>query len=171
MTHHRRIFLLVLFALELAGCHNNPSVENKIPDTLTSNDHSNHDTLQIETQALNCYRYVLKRDTILLQLQQRGDSITGVMSFDNYQKDSSHGDIKGHINKDTIYVLYNFLSEGMRSVMEIALLRTDSSLIRGIGPMINKADTLLYKDHQTISYKSGQKLDKVNCDNTGKFIK
>lgn len=166
MTINRRIFLLAFIAFELAACQNNPSVVNNVSDTLVSHDHDNHDTLQVQQESVNCYRYVIKRDTILLRIRQRGDSINGVMSFDNYQKDSSHGEIHGYINKDTIYVLYNFLSEGMRSVMEIALLKAGSSWIRGVGPMINNGDTVLYKDHKTISYKEGQKLDKITCDST-----
>ena len=85
------------------------------------------------------------------------------MSFDNYQKDSSHGDIAGYVNGDTVYVLYNFMSEGMRSVMEIALLKSGNSLVRGVGPITNKGDTVLYKNHQTIDYQAGQKLDPVDC--------
>jgi hypothetical protein len=52
----------------------------------------------------------------------------------------------------------------MQSVMEIALLRSGNSLIRGVGPMVNKSDTVLYKDHSSIKYQAGQKLDLVNCN-------
>src|SRR6476620_4100587 len=164
MTIYGRIILLLLIVFELAGCNNHPSVSSPKSDTLMSKKINHFDSSQAEKQSLNCYRFVLKRDTILLQLRQSGDSVSGFMSFDNYQKDSSHGEIKGHNKKDTIYVLYNFLSEGMRSVMEIALLKSGSSLIRGIGTMVNNNDTVLYKDHNSISYQDGQKLDLIPCD-------
>jgi len=164
MTIFKRIILLLLIAFQLAGCNNDPSVGSAKSDTLQSKRMNHSDSSLAERQSLNCYRFVLKRDTILLQLRQTGDSISGVMSFDNYQKDSSHGDINGHSNKDTIYVLYKFFSEGMRSVMEIAFLKSGSSLIRRIGTMVNKNDTVLYKSHNAISYQAGQKLDMVPCD-------
>jgi hypothetical protein len=164
MNFKRKIFLPLFFLLLQTGCNNESSVERTIPGSRAFPNAGNSDTLQIVNESVNCYRYVIKRDTILLQVRQRGDSISGTMSFDNYEKDSSHGAIKGYTNKDTIYVLYNFFSEGMRSIMEIALLKNKSSLIRGIGAMINKGDTLLYKDHKAINYKDGQKLDMVNCD-------
>lgn len=157
------LFIASLLIITLLGCNAESSKDNSVADS-QENSPGNTDTTQIVKDVLNCYRYTIGRDTILLQLRQSEDSISGVMSFDNYEKDSSHGDIKGYSNKDTIYVLYNFFSEGMRSVMEIALLRSGNSLIRGIGPMVNKGDTVLYKDHTSISYQAGQKLELINCN-------
>lgn len=156
------LFVFTLLVLIEFGCNQKPSKHIGVSDSLVTP--GNADTSQIISKAVNCYRYVIGRDSILLQLRQNGDSISGVMSFDNYEKDSSHGDIKGYEHKDTIYVLYNFFSEGMQSVMEIALLRSGNSLIRGVGPMVNKGDTVLYKDHSSIKYQAGQKLDLVNCN-------
>jgi hypothetical protein len=164
MIPYGRIYLLLLIVFELAACNSNPSVGSAKSDTLPPDKINHLDASQAEKQSLNCYRFVLKRDTILLQLRQTGDSISGFMAFDNYQKDSSHGEIKGYSNKDTMYVLYNFLSEGMRSVMEIALLKSGSSLIRGIGTMVNRNDTVFYKDHNSIHYQDGQKLDLIPCE-------
>ena len=164
MGINRKIVTPLLFILAQAACNNESSVERTIPGSQVIPKPGNIDTLPTVKESVNCYRYVIKRDTILLQVREKGDSIRGTLSFDNYQKDSSHGDINGTINNDTVYVLYSFLSEGMRSVMEIALLRTGNSMIRGIGPMVNKGDTLLYKDHKTINYQAGQKLDMVPCD-------
>jgi hypothetical protein len=156
------LFVFTLLVLIEFGCNQKPSKHIGVSDTLVTP--GNAETSQIISKAVNCYRYVIGRDSILLQLRQNGDSISGTMSFDNYEKDSSHGDIKGYEHKDTIYVLYNFFSEGMQSVMEIALLRSGNSLIRGVGPMVNKSDTVLYKDHSSIKYQAGQKLDLVNCN-------
>jgi hypothetical protein len=162
MKFNGNLFIFSLLVLAQIGCNQSPSKQISGSDSLVPP--GNADTSQLVSKAVNCYRYVIGRDSILLQLRQNGDSISGVMSFDNYEKDSSHGDIKGYEHKDTIYVLYNFFSEGMQSVMEIALLRSGNGLIRGIGPMVNKGDTVLYKDHSTINYQAGQKLDLVNCN-------
>jgi hypothetical protein len=162
MRFNGTLFIFTLVVLIEFGCNQKPSKHIGVSDSRVTP--GNAETSQIISKAVNCYRYVIGRDSILLQLRQDGDSISGTMAFDNYQKDSSHGDVKGYEHRDTIYVLYNFLSEGMRSVMEIALLRSGNSLIRGIGPMVNKGDTVLYKDHSSINYQAGQKLDLVNCN-------
>lgn len=157
-------FLPLIILVMQVACNDHSSVSGTVSDSTSQS--KNVDTVppQSGSNVTNCYRYVLKRDTILLQLQQKGKTVTGLMSFDNYQKDSSHGDITGYENGDTLYVLYDFMSEGMRSVMEIALLKSGNSLIRGIGPLANKGDTVLYKDHQSIDYQAGQKLDPVDCN-------
>jgi len=156
------LFICSFLVLVQIGCNQSPSKQISGSDSLETP--GNTDASQLVSKTVNCYRYVIGRDSILLQLRQNGDSISGAMSFDNYEKDSSHGDIKGYEHKDTIYVLYNFFSEGMQSVMEIALLRSGNSLIRGVGPMVNKGDTVLYKDRSSINYQAGQKLDLVNCN-------
>ncbi len=158
-----KAFLPGVFLVMLVACNDHSSGSKTDADSTFQSAHVDTVTVQPGSSVTNCYMYVLKRDTVLLQLQQKGKRITGVMSFDNYQKDSSHGDITGYVNGDTLYVMYDFMSEGMRSVMEIALLKSGNSLIRGVGPLTNKGDTVLYKDHQSIDYQAGQKLDPVDC--------
>ncbi|HEU4632993.1 MAG TPA: hypothetical protein VFS22_03350 [Flavisolibacter sp.] len=112
-----------------------------------------------------CYRKVLQRDTVLLQLQQTGDSVSGAMHFDNYQKDSSKGTIKGSVKKDTVIVWYDFFSEGMHSVMEIVLLKTENGLVRAAGPMETKGDSALFQNHRQLEFDPQQTLRRIDCGN------
>ena len=106
---------------------------------------------------------VLKRDTVLLNLQQNGANVSGTMNFDNYEKDSSIGEVKGSIENNVVKLWYDFESEGMHSVMELYFKIADSSLIQGIGSMANKADTAYFTDRSEITYFNGQALKKIPC--------
>lgn len=112
-----------------------------------------------------CYIKVLQRDTVVLRLQQSGDAVSGTMHFDNYQKDSSKGTVKGSVKKDTIVLWYDFFSEGMHSVMEIVLLKTDDGLVRATGPIGTKGDTAFFQNHRLVKFDPQQTLRKIDCDN------
>ncbi len=57
------------------------------------------------------YIKVTGRDTVRLQLKVVDSAVTGTMEFDNFEKDSSHGSVKGNVKNDRLYVWYNFSSE------------------------------------------------------------
>ncbi len=108
---------------------------------------------------------ILKRDTMVLHLQQHGDSVTGKMNFDNYEKDSSSGEVKGVVDGDVIKLWYSFQSEGMHSTAELFFKQENGSLIRGIGDIISKADTSYFTDHSAITYPPDQSFSKIICSN------
>jgi hypothetical protein len=66
-----------------------------------------------------CYRGVLVRDTFAASLHQKENSITGKLSFDNYEKDGISGSVTGKLQGDVLQLYYNFASEGMNSIMEV----------------------------------------------------
>ena len=139
------------------------------PDTSvdhTSIDTSNTnvvDSTVAQPSELTCYRQVTGRDTVLLQLQQTGDSLSGTLRFDNYQKDSSHGTVAGHSSGDTIVLWYSFFSEGMHSVMEVVLQKHGNDLVRGIGDITNRGDTALFQNHENINFDPKHTLFRIEC--------
>jgi hypothetical protein len=152
--------LVAFLIFLLAACGN-----NSVTTTAEKTDSTQADqTVSVSTVDLSgCYRKVLQRDTVLLQLQQTGDSVSGTMSFDNYQKDSSSGTVKGSVQKDTIVLWYNFFSEGMHSVMEIILKKTEEGLVRAVGPFESRGDTSLFKNHNGLKFDPQQTLKKIEC--------
>ena len=153
--------LLVFLVFLLAACNNdsvNTTAEKK--DSTQAGQ-----VLPVSTVDFSgCYRKVLQRDTVLLQIQQVGDSVSGTMSFDNYQKDSSRGTVRGSVRKDTIVLWYDFFSEGMQSVMEIILKKTEDGLVRATGPFEAKGDTSLFKNHNELKFDPQQTLKKIECN-------
>ena len=118
-----------------------------------------------ETNVEGCYIKILKRDTMVLHLRQNGDSVSGRMNFDNYEKDSSSGEVAGIIDGDIIKLWYSFQSEGMLSTAELFFKKENASLIQGLGDINNKADTSYFADHSAIAYPADQSFSKVDCSN------
>jgi hypothetical protein len=159
--HSMEKFSSILFVLVLLACNNNSA--NTTEEKNDSEQASQAITIS-STDFSGCYRKALQRDTVLLQLQQSGDSVSGTVSFDNYQKDSSSGTVRGSVKKDTVVLWYNFFSEGMHSVMEIVLQKTEDGLVRAVGPIVSKGDTALFKDHNEIKFDPRQTLQKIECN-------
>jgi hypothetical protein len=139
------------------------------PDTTTdhtsidSNNTNVVDSSLAQPSELTCYLQVTGRDTVLLQLQKTGDSLSGSMRFDNYQKDSSHGTVSGHSTGDTLVLWYSFFSEGMHSVVEIVLKRQGNDLVRGMGDITNRGDTALFQNQKNINFDPKQTLFRIEC--------
>jgi hypothetical protein len=154
--------VLIICCIVLLSCNNNTATTTIKDENITD-----RNLVQDSTKAVNridgCYIRILKRDTTLLHLQQDGKTVSGKMSFDNYEKDGSTGTVSGIIENDVVKLWYNFQSEGMNSVMELYFKVADSSIIQGVGPMDNKADSAYFTDLSKIDYSKDQSLNKIEC--------
>lgn len=149
--------------LMLASCTN--TSHNGSEPSATNNIATNNNQNSQATPILSgCYLHVLKRDTLALNLQQTGNTVSGKLSFDNFEKDGSSGPVTGTIDKDTVKLIYSFQSEGMHSVMEVYFKIVDNALIHGIGEVATKSDTTYYADPAHLNYPENQKLLKVSCE-------
>jgi hypothetical protein len=162
----KMMFAIMLFA---SSNSNNYSSNTNEDSSISSSNESpvvKDENKPVKNHAINvegCYIKILKRDTMLLHVQQNGMNISGKMNFDNYEKDASSGEVKGVLEGDEIKLWYNFHSEGMRSVMELYFKIENNSLIRGIGSVGNKGDTAFFTDHAAIEYPADQSFDKIDC--------
>ena len=153
----------------ITSCNSNSDSGVVIDDSATTEntaeENKNNPSQKDEVSFAGCYMKILKRDTMVLHLQQNGDSVSGKMNFDNYEKDSSSGEVKGVVDGDVIKLWYSFQSEGMHSIAELFFKKEDGSLIRGIGEINSKADTSYFTDHSAITYPTDQAFNKVDCSN------
>ncbi|MGK6352868.1 hypothetical protein ACMGDE_16295 [Parapedobacter sp. DT-150] len=99
----------------------------------------------------SCYLHTRGRDTIMLQLSTRPDTVSGTLSFNNYQIDDSRGTVAGRYHGDTLIVMYDFHAEGTHNIQEEVFLRQGSMLIRGAG------------DRSKIDFSTGQVFQPVSC--------
>jgi hypothetical protein len=156
--------LVILTIIVAAGCTaetDKKESENATPQPIDSIAIKSADAV---TKIDGCYMQVLKRDTFTASLQQNGNFITGKMSFDNYEKDASSGNISGKREGDILKLNYTFMSEGMNSVMELYFKHKDGVLLRGTGDMGNKGDTAYFKNPGQVKYEDAG-LKKVDCGN------
>lgn len=110
-----------------------------------------------------CYLRSLNRDTLVASLQQNGDSITGKLTFDNFEKDGSSGDVRGRIDSGIIKLIYSFRSEGMNSVMEVYFKVQGDSLLQGVGERTNHGDTVFFANSSAVTFQKRNPLKKTDC--------
>ena len=149
--------LIITSLLTGLGC-NDQSGNTGETGTVTSENTNTSETKPADTppaQITGCYMQVLSRDTFAASLQQQGNTITGKLSFDNFEKDGSTGPVNGRVENGIIKLFYSFASEGMNSVMEVYFKHDNGKLSRGTGDMDNKGDTAYFKDPSSIKYDGG----------------
>ena len=118
-----------------------------------------------ESVSEECYRAILKKDTISLSLNlKNGQLSSGNLSYDFYEKDKNTGTIVGEIKGDTLYADYTFVSEGTSSVREVAFLKKGNTYVEGFGDVIddNKGQ-VIFKDRKQLKFDGNVVLSKVAC--------
>lgn len=150
-------FLLLAF---LFACNDSGNNEEKTvaPDSSTQNPSAGPAPVH------NCFRSILKRDTMVACLYIKGNDVTGRLTFDNFEKDGSSGDVHGTLHQDTVKLWYDFNSEGMKSVMEVYFLKKGDQLVRGIGDVATKGDTAYFSRKGDITFDANQTFDYVECN-------
>ena len=118
-----------------------------------------------ESVSEECYRAILKKDTISLSLNiKNGQLSSGNLSYDFYEKDKNTGTVVGEIKGDTLYADYTFTSEGVSSVRQVAFLKKGNTYVEGFGAVIddNKGQ-VIFKDRKQLKFDGNVVLSKVDC--------
>ena len=110
-----------------------------------------------------CFWKIKGRDTLVAWLVQTENTITGKLSFDNFEKDGSSGTVHGTVEGDLIKLWNSFESEGMKTVKEVWFKKQGDSLLRAVGPSAVKADSSYFTDHGAIKFSADQSFQKVDC--------
>lgn len=155
-----RTILAVLLMTFLFSCNDSGNTE----ETTVVTDSSKQNPPAESVPVYDCYRNVQQRDTMVACLLVKGNEITGRLTFDNFEKDGSSGEVHGTKYKDTIKLWYDFNSEGTRSVMEVYFLQNGPQLFRGIGEVATKDDTAYFTDRSAIRYVTNHAFEKVECN-------
>jgi hypothetical protein len=111
----------------------------------------------------DCYWQILKRDTLVASISQKGNLVSGKLSFDNFEKDGSSGNVSGKSENGILKLWYSFESEGMKSVMEVWLKKQGNVLIRGTGEMNTRSDTAYFTNPAAVEFAGSQQMKKVDC--------
>lgn len=118
-----------------------------------------------------CYTGATGKDSVFISLDDNLGTITGKLRYENFEKDSSFGDVMGTQNGDTLKLNYTFQSEGMTSDREIYFLKKEGNLIEGIGDHKVEGKKDLYANTANLKY-DGQTLKQTDCkDFDKKFSK
>lgn len=102
-----------------------------------------------------CYQMIIKEDTATLQIEKRGDSVSGHLTYNNKEKDDNDGIFSGQqLSDSTILVNYTFASEGVRSVRQLVFKIRDSVILQGYGEEHPRHDTAFLRDPKLAVYDS-----------------
>tara|TARA_B100001179_G_scaffold196611_1_gene155294 strand:- start:276 stop:779 length:504 start_codon:yes stop_codon:yes gene_type:complete len=143
------IIILGIFVYRAAT----PSSSVEEPVDVIESDEENLDEADTPPSSIiGCYVAGTENDVYTLTIKsQEGETVTGTLEFDNYQKDSSEGSFNGTFEGGILLGDYSFSSEGMDSVMEVIFKQQGEDFVRGYGEVTNEGTEFV--DTQDIEYK------------------
>ncbi len=149
----KKIFLfLPIAAILIASCDDNPkqntNVEKTIRDSITE----------------NCYTYISNKDSAFMRIKMAYDSVTGELIYNYFEKDKNTGTIHGKMKGDTLFADYTFLSEGMKSIRQVAFLKSGNDFAEGYGDMEDVNNKMVFKNTGKLNFKSNIILKQVECN-------
>jgi hypothetical protein len=116
-----------------------------------------------DTSISGCYSLIAKRDTASLQLQRKGTTLTGSLSYNLYEKDRNDGTFTGEVSNGLLTGWYLFRSEGIMSVrQEIWKIGTDR-LWPAQGQVVVRNDTMMFTNPEKLSFDTSRAFVKVQC--------
>ena len=149
---------LLLIILSTGACNNEGKKSAEITaDTLVNS------TAAIDSGFSGCYSQIINRDTSLLQLEQKVNTVTGALSYNIFQKDRNDGTLQADVTGDIITGWYLFRSEGIVSVRQVSWKVNGDELWPGIGEVIQKNDTMLFDQPDKLQYDNTRPFKKVAC--------
>ncbi|MDQ3075908.1 MAG: hypothetical protein M3Q34_02170 [bacterium] len=118
-----------------------------------------------EDPILGCYVAKLAKDVYVLKLDNQMDGrVSGMLAFNNYEKDSSSGTFTGTYKDSILLGDYSFNSEGMDSVMQVIFKKEGNTFVRGYSSTMLEGDKLTFDDLAGITYDPNSTFVKdENC--------
>ena len=115
---------------------------------------------QVTSNINGCYVATLGKDVYTLVLRTEDNkNVTGMIAYNNYQKDSSSGSFVGTFDGNLLIGNYSFDSEGMHSDRELVFKRQGDNLVEGFGPTT------------VVNGKESLDLSRINYDSNTTFVK
>jgi hypothetical protein len=90
--------------------------------------------------------------------------VSGILAFNNSQKDSSSGTFLGTLTNDVLLGNYSFDSEGVRSNREVIFKKVGDNLVEGFGPVKTVRGNEVFVTPLNVSYDPKSTFIKsANC--------
>ncbi|WP_395066383.1 hypothetical protein [Flavobacterium sp.] len=148
----KKILVMVVFCSLFFSCK---KAETKVDNTPS--------TQVQEVATKECYEYVQGKDTIQANLLVQSQTVSGDLIYKIFEKDKNSGTITGKIVGDTLIADYAFMSEGKKSIREVAFLRKNKSLIEGYGESEEKEGKMIFKDKKKLNFTANMVLNEIPC--------
>jgi hypothetical protein len=165
----KKLILLSSLSVFLMNC--NKKTETVAPKAETDSTATAETVVDTLGTKSFCYMGVTGKDSVFANIDDNLGTITGKMSYKNFEKDSNKGDISGYKSGDTLKLTYEFESEGKKSARDIFFIQKGNSLLEGIGEHKEENGQVKYANEKNVSYKDGQKLEAADCNIVNKALK
>lgn len=157
-------YLLIFTAIAtilVSSCKNETKKEEF---EVTSPEESDIMESDVNSPEIACYRYISKKDTVLLQMEKMNDEVAGTLSYNYFEKDKNDGTFEGKMMGDTLLGNYTFKSEGAVSVREVLFLKKGNMLVEGFGEVEEINGKIKFKNNTKFTYNDAMPLEAINCD-------
>ncbi len=112
-----------------------------------------------------CYVAKLSKDVYVLNIKSEDNgAISGMLAYNNYEKDSSSGSFDGTYSNNILLGNYSFNSEGMQSNSQLIFKKVGDSFVQGFGDIKTVGDKTVFENLNDIIYDSKSTFVKSpNC--------
>lgn len=111
-----------------------------------------------------CYNYFENGDTIILTIKWLdANKFTGSMVYRLKEKDGNIGTLKGQRKDSILLADYQFNSEGVTSVREVAFKQIEDYMVEGFGNVTPDSSGFKFTAPDSLQFDLNLKLQKVKC--------
>jgi hypothetical protein len=118
---------------------------------------------QTQSNLVNCYRYTNDKDTIILRTINVGEAITGILTYNFYQKEKDYGTIRGGMRGNLLIVNFTSFSGENQSVRQVVFKKLGNDFIEGHGETEEMNDRVVYRNIDLLVFKDSVILLRVDC--------
>lgn len=155
----RLITILALLVIALVLIE----VSKKTPPVQEKNVLINGET-ESQVDIRGCYVARQQKDVYTLNIESiEGENVTGKLTYDNYQKDSSSGTITGTFDGNMLIGIYDFRSEGMDSIRDVAFKKTADGFIQGFGEVEAEGNRERLVSTDNLNYENSPEYIAESC--------
>ena len=155
---YKKILLGLFVSFSILSCTNEGEESKK-----ASTDSAAEPEMKIMIPTSGCYESISGKDSFFLKTEVFPNVVTGTLHYNFFEKDDNKGDLDGILKGDTLIANYTFMSEGQKSIREVAFLLKDNEAIEGTGEMLQSGDTLKFKSLSALDFSKGTRMTKTDC--------
>jgi len=158
-----KTFVLSCLAALLFSCNDNNKTEDPKTDSTGTTGSGTPTSTASSNNETGCYAYTANGDSILLILQQQGETVKGSLIYALKEKDRNSGTIDGTIKDGKILARYTFASEGSTSIRQVAFMKKGESFVEGYGPIERSGNEARFRNTDSLMYNDAFPLRKTEC--------
>jgi len=149
-------FYTIIFCIAVAGCNVNEEKSSGTGNAVSP-------VYNKENLSQGCYRMIVGRDSAIMNLNLDGDSVTGTLQYNRFEKDDNAGNFAGKVDSNKVIGWYKFQSEGVITVRQVIFKITGDKLAEGYGDVNAVGDTAYFSYPHTLNYEETHPFEKITC--------